>query len=111
MACPEIIASLRLPGDREPLEKMSAPVLLDGAGYAWIPDAHRSGAYQHREVCNGIAIAWAPVPEIERVLLCLAGGHPLDPSDEALTVLITRTGLREIIADLQSIDAQLDDMS
>jgi hypothetical protein len=103
-------AEILPPEAHDALPPISAPVLLGSDGRGWIPHAHRPGMYVEREVAIGIGLAWTPVAEAGRVLLCLAGGNPRNPSDEALTVLVSRQGLREMIADLRSIDDQLGDM-
>lgn len=96
------------PGDR--LLPLAAPVLIDPDGCGWFPHAHVPGAYVSRDIAIGIGLAWAPVPELDKVLLVLHGGNPRNPSDDAIAAVLTRDGLRGMIADLSSIAAQLDRM-
>jgi len=88
------------------LPPLSTPVLLDETGSAWIPHAWRAGCFTYTPICEGIGAAWTPVPEIGKVLLAFAGGNPFAPTDEAIAIVLSRDGLRELIADLRSIDRQ-----
>jgi hypothetical protein len=100
----------RAPGlARSPLPPMTSPVLVDDDGRAWVPAAFRAGHYALLPVCEGLALGWTPSAELGRVMLVLVGGNMAEPGDESVVTLLTRTGLRNLIADLQSIDDQLED--
>ncbi|EPR09897.1 hypothetical protein M527_07170 [Sphingobium indicum IP26] len=90
----------------EPVPPFALPVLLDDDGRAWLPHGFRADMFTLTQVCEGIAIGWAPVPELGKVLLHFIGGNPFAPTDEALAAALSKRGLRRMIADLQSIERQ-----
>ncbi|OJY68674.1 MAG: hypothetical protein BGP16_05410 [Sphingobium sp. 66-54] len=97
------------PEDGDRLPPIPYPILIAENGNGWIPHAFNPGIHVCRPVVRGIGLAWTPAPEVGGLLLCIAGGNPRQPTDEAVATFISRKGLREIIADLQSIDAQLEE--
>ena len=85
----------------------AGPILIDDFGNGYFPHAFLAGAATALPICRGLAKGWAPAPEIGGVLLAMFAGNPDEPTDEALATLLSRDGLRALIADLQSIDQQL----
>ncbi len=81
-------------------------ILLNDDGRAWIPHAFRAGMFTELPVCEGMAMGWAPVSEIGKVLLAFGGGNPFAPTDEQLAVALSARGLRALIRDLQAIERQ-----
>lgn len=100
-------AELLPPIGAEPLAPVPMQILVNENDVAWIPHAFADGWLTAQRVTRGIGLAWTPAPEVDGVLLMIAGGNPDQPTDENVTAFISRKGLRQIIADLQSIDAQL----
>ncbi|PZU13787.1 MAG: hypothetical protein DI606_04255 [Sphingobium sp.] len=98
------------PIEDAPVEPFPFPILLDEAGFAWIPDGFRPGLFQHLPLCEGAALGWAPIPEFNKALIAIWGGNPFAPTGEALALLMSRRGLRGLIAGLQSIEAQMEGM-
>lgn len=94
----------------DPIEPFSIPILLDENGCAWIPDGFRAGYFQLLPVCEGAALGWAPIPELNKALVAIWGGNPFAPTREALAIAISRRGLRGLIDGLKSIEAQMEGM-
>ena len=86
---------------------MQEPLLVDERGNAWLPHPFAPGKRIPAPLCEGMAIAWTPARPTH-VVLSLWGGHPENPSDESIGALLSRSGLKRLIADLQSIDQQMD---
>ncbi|MDF2603481.1 hypothetical protein [Sphingomonas sp.] len=102
-------ASARAAG---PLQPISTPIVIDGQGYAWLPDpdplrlGDAVGCYVHA----GIRLGWAPMtfPPPGGALLTLFGGQRADGFDsDGVAAFITRDGLNSLIADLQAIAASI----
>lgn len=89
---------------------MTEPLLIDGHGFALMPHAYVSGFHLRTFVAEGMGMTWTPL-SADRIILCLVGGNPAAPTNEALATSISRNGLRELIADLQSIDRQMEPTS
>jgi len=92
-----------------PLEPLSSPVMHLDDGTAWVPSAFSAGAYENLPVCAGIGVGWTPVPDTDKILIIFAGGNPAAPTREMVVAAISRAGLRRLVRDLRSIDAQLED--
>lgn len=93
----------------EPLLPMTRQVFVDDKGGAWVPHAFDPQRMRYGELANGVALGWAPVPESDMVLVSMFAGNPTEPTEDAITIVLTRDGLREVIANLRSIDDQLGD--
>lgn len=89
---------------------MEHAVIIDDAGRAWLPQPDDHAARRAVPLRHGMQMAWLPFPQVGGALLSLWGGAPHKQGGEALAVAISRTGIRSLIADLQSIDEQLEDM-
>lgn len=98
------------PIESEPIEPFSIPILLDDRDCAWIPDGFRAGMFCQLPVCEGAALGWAPIPEMNKALVAIWGGNPFAPTSEALAIAISRRGLRGLIDGLKSIEAQMEGM-
>lgn len=94
------------PLGRDMVEPFRSPIYLRDDGTAWVPDAFTAGAYRDQFICEGVAMGWVPIQELGKAILVFAGGNPLAPTDEAVAVALSPRGLRELIADLQSIEQQ-----
>ncbi|MEA3543206.1 MAG: hypothetical protein U9R77_13960 [Pseudomonadota bacterium] len=94
----------------DPIEPFPIPILLDDDGRAWIPDGFRAGMFQLLPVCEGAALGWAPVPELNKALIAIWGGNPFAPTGEALAIAMSRRGLRGMIDGLISIEQQMEGM-
>ncbi|MCP3729290.1 hypothetical protein M9978_02515 [Sphingomonas sp. MG17] len=91
----------------EPLAPMREHILVgpeDGRCVVTNP----SGFSAIAPIGRGIALAWAPAPELGGV--ALSQFIALGP-DRGIVTIVSRPGLKRLIADLQSIDAQLGDAS
>ncbi|WP_236576306.1 hypothetical protein [Sphingobium sp. S8] len=91
----------------EPSAPFAGPILIDDFGNGYFPHAFMPGTATALPICRGLAKGWAPAPEVGGVLLAIFAGNPDEPTDEAVATLLSRDGLRALIADLQSIDQQL----
>lgn len=103
-----VVAEILPPIDAAPIEPFSIPILMDERGVAWLPHGFRPGTFMEMQVGEGASIGWAPIPELNKALVTLWGGNPFAPTDEAIAFVISRRGLRGIIAGLQSIERQMD---
>lgn len=83
------------------------PILINDHGEGFFPQAFWPGTVAVLPICRGLATGWAAAPEVEGVLLALYAGNPDEPTDESMATLLSRDGLRALIAGLQSIDEQL----
>lgn len=101
----------RVGADRPPLAPFALPLLVRNHGraghYGWVPDVWRHGCTRYVELCEGLALGWTPAPEIDRAVLVVMGGNPAAPSDDHVAATLSREVLRALIADLQSIEAQM----
>jgi len=86
------------------------PVVVDDKGYAWIQfkgiaDGEPIGSYLH----TGWRLVWAPLIQLDAVMLALWGGPSAESGfeEEAVAAVLTREQLRRHIADLQAIEAAL----
>ncbi len=86
---------------------MQETLLINARGEAWMPRAFEPRGHTPIPICTGMALAWTPTGA--DAILCFHGGNPGEPTDEQLCALMTREGLRALIAGLQSIDTQLAD--
>ena len=86
---------------------MQEPLLVDERGNAWLPHPFAPGMRILAPLCEGLAVAWTPA-SMTHVVLTLWGGNPDNPSDESIGALLRQPGLKRLIADLQSIDRQID---
>lgn len=84
---------------------MQGPLLVDVLGRALLP--HPAGGRRFVELRQGLTLGWMPIPKQPAVLLSIAD---MDCRAEPLATTLTRAGLRGLIADLQSIDAQLEEL-
>lgn len=103
MSVAEVLPSI----DAAPFLPFRDPILITPDGDAWIPHAFRLKLISLQPICQGISLAWAPVPEVGKALLVIAGGNSDAPTEESVAAFVSREGLRNLIADLQSIDDQL----
>ena len=88
---------------------IGVPVVVDGRGYAWLPvPGGQDVVGWHLK--PGLRVAWAPLPGNTGALLHMLAGIVDDPAYETdgLAITLTRDGLRRLIADLQSVEAQLE---
>lgn len=83
------------------------PLLLDDRGNIWIKHPFTPDRRVRMPLCEGLRLEWAPLCT-EHILLSLWGGNPENPAEEALALTFSRDDLRRMIADLQSIDQQMD---
>ncbi|WP_422058647.1 hypothetical protein [Sphingomonas sp.] len=79
-------------------------VLLNGADRCIVP--HPSGHEAVTPIVGGINLAWTHAAPIGGVALVQFGGSG---EPDGLVTILSRDGLRSLIADLQAIDAQLGD--
>ena len=81
------------------------PLLVNAAGYGLVeqPD----GTHAPMKLEQGLSIGWMPLPELGGMLLVL--GDAPGPR-AAIATTLTRPGLQGLIADLQSIDAQIEEL-
>ncbi|MDQ2736993.1 MAG: hypothetical protein M3Y55_18835 [Pseudomonadota bacterium] len=107
----DLTASSRTHTGSVPFAPIGTPVVVDERGYAWLPGPYGSGCKIGSYVHAGVRMGWTPVPELHGLLLIQLGGRASDSAfeEEGLTAFLTRDGLRRLIVDLQSIDAQLGD--
>lgn len=94
----------------DPIAPFAIPILLDDRDCAWIPDGFQAGIFHLMRVCEGAALGWAPVPELNKALVTIWGGNPFAPTGEAIALAMSRRGLRGLIAGLQSIEQQMEGM-
>lgn len=80
---------------------MPTAIAFPELGVAAVP--HPAGGATSVELRDGLHLAWAPTEE-DKVLLALFAGRR---AEIGFAVTSSHQGLRELIADLQSIDAQL----
>ncbi|WP_051768205.1 hypothetical protein [Sphingobium sp. DC-2] len=90
-----------------PTAPFPAPILVNDRGEGFFPHAFCAGEVMLMPVCRGLAMGWAAAPEVGGALLSIFAGNPDAPTDESVATLLSRDGLRALIADLQSIDRQL----
>ena len=95
--------------DAAPFLPFREPILITPDGDAWIPHAFRLKLISLQHICQGISLSWAPVPEVGKALLVIAGGNSDAPTDESVAAFVSRVELRSLIGDLQSIDDQMGD--
>ncbi len=95
----------------DPFPPMARPVLVNDLGEAWVPHPFYPGMTTNVPLCEGLAVAWAPCTPLRQVILSIWGGNRENPSDESVTTTLSRAGLTRLIADLQSIADQLDELS
>jgi len=69
--------------------------------------AHPLGGHARVALRDGLHLAWAPMLLQRRALLVLFAGAE---ADAGVATTLSREGLRRLIADIQSIDAQLGEM-
>jgi len=94
--------------DRRECPPMAPPLLISINGKSWFPDPFIPGAFRLSRISIGLAMGWADAPELGGVVLNFVGGNLEDPTDENVAVSLSREGLRNLIRDLVSIDAQLE---
>tara|TARA_R110000868_G_scaffold111222_5_gene300444 strand:- start:1348 stop:1716 length:369 start_codon:yes stop_codon:yes gene_type:complete len=97
----------RLVRSDPPLAPMATPLIVTNHGYAWFPHPFVPGAMKETPICHGIGICWANTSELGGAVIHLVGGNDAAPTDEGLAIFISREGIRGLIRDLQSIDAQM----
>lgn len=106
------VATIFPPHGRDPLPPMTSHVLLRGDDSAWVPHPFRPGAHVDMRLCAGVAAGWTPLSASgvadPRVIIVLGGGNNAAPTDEMIAFYISRRGLRELIADLQSVADQME---
>ena len=95
---------------QDPFPPMQSTVLHLDDGTVFVPHPFVHHVSSRVPLCEGLSVAWAPCTPAPQLLLSIWGGHPGSPTDESVTTTLTRTGLRRLIADLQSIDRQIDDL-
>lgn len=88
---------------------MEATVLHTDAGTVFVPHAFYAGMAVELPLARGLALAWAPCPEVQGGLLVLSGGNPADPTDESIAVTLSLDGIHALADSLLSITRQLDD--
>ena len=95
---------------RTRLPPIAAPLVVDDHGIVWLPAPDGSGSLIGSYVHAGLRMGWAPVPDLGGLLLVQWGGSASEPGfeEEGVTTFFSRDGLRRLIADLQSIDDQLE---
>ncbi|MDX3908875.1 MAG: hypothetical protein QHC67_03555 [Sphingobium sp.] len=94
--------------ERRAFPPMPPPLLISCDGKGWFPDPFMPCAFRLTTICAGLAMGWAEAPELGGAVLNFVGGNENNPTDEAVAVTLTREGLRNLIRDLVSIDAQLE---
>lgn len=78
-------------------------VLTNGCALVEQPEGYHAPV----RVTQGLALGWMPASELGGILINIRDAHCLaDP----LATTLTRAGLQNLIADLQSIDAQLEEL-
>lgn len=83
---------------------MSRPIIVLSSGDRCIVP-HPSGFEAVAPIARGTHLAWAPAKPVGDVALVQFGGNG---APEGLVTILSRAGLRNLIADLQAIDAQLE---
>ena len=83
------------------------PILVNDRGEGFFPHAFCPGEVAVLPICRGLATGWTTASDVDGVLLALFAGNPDEPTDESMATLLSRDGLRALIAGLQSIDEQL----
>lgn len=94
----EILAPVRYP------PPMPGPVIVTESGHAVLPLG--IGPAGLAPLGAGLMLDWAPAPELGGTILTL-GANGVD----RIATVVTRATLRELIASLQSIDAQLEELA
>jgi len=94
----EILAPVRYP------PPMPAPVIVTEAGQVALPIG--IGAAGLVPLGAGLMLDWAPAPELGGTILTL-GANGAD----RIATLVDRATIGELIASLQSIDAQLEELA
>lgn len=89
---------------------MEHAVFIDDAHRAWVPHPFLPDARRALPLRSGLAMGWTPFPEARGALVALWAGNQDSPSEQAIAVALSREGLKAFIADLQSVDRQLEDM-
>lgn len=84
---------------------MARPIIVLSSGDRCIVQ-HPSGHESVAPIVRGTYLAWAHAKPVGDVALVQFGGNG---EPEGLVTILTRDGLRSLIADLQAIDAQLGD--
>lgn len=98
------------PAAADEFPPMADIILIDDDGDAWVPSPYFPGARHPIPMRHGIALAWTPFAEGGGACLILWSGNPTAPGDEAIVTTMSRDGLQGLIADLQSIDRQMEAM-
>lgn len=84
------------------------PVLLTDHATVYVPHPFYPGSVTELPLSRGTALAWAPFLDVDGALLVIGGGNPIQPTDEAIAVTLSRAGLDALIRDLKSIALQLE---
>ncbi|MCA1199168.1 hypothetical protein K9B35_14415 [Sphingomonas sp. R647] len=84
---------------------MARPIVLLSSGDRCIVP-HPSGHEAVAPIARGTHLAWAHAKPVGDVALVQFGGNG---EPDGLVTILSRAGLRSLIADLQAIDAQLGD--
>lgn len=84
---------------------MTRPIIVLSSGDRCIVP-HPSGFEAVAPIARGTHLAWAHAKPIGDVALVQFGGNG---EPEGLVTILSRDGLRSLIADLQAIDAQMGD--
>ena len=87
---------------------METIVLHSDDGTVFVPHSFDPGRRQELFLSRGVGISWTPFPETGGALIVMAGGNPIEPSDEAIAFTLSPNGLKAMIRSLQSIDHQMD---
>lgn len=95
---------------QDPFPALRDPVLHLDDGTLFVPHPFVEHARSRVPLCDGLMLGWAPCAPAPGVLLSIWGGHAGSPSDESVTATLSRCCLRRLIADLQSIERQMDDL-
>ncbi|MCW2390937.1 hypothetical protein M2336_002775 [Sphingobium sp. B1D7B] len=106
----DIIAEVLPPEGAGPFPQAADPLVIDDRGFGWVPHAFRPGFCSYTLITRGMGIAWWPLSEIGGAIIAVYGGNPAQPTDETVVFSISRDGLSGLIADLQSIADQLEQL-
>lgn len=87
---------------------MQGTVLYSDNGTVFVPHAFEHGRSVELPLSRGVAVSWAPCPEVDGALFILAAGNLAQPSDEAIAITLSRDGVRALARSLQLIDAQME---
>jgi len=91
------------PKAEQPMCPYDGPLVVFEAGHAILPHPH--GEMTMVPIRDGIHLAWTKTPELGGITMFWFAGQD---ADVGFATSLTREGLRAIIRDLKSIEAQLD---